>query len=130
MEKCKMYQVDNHPRAPFTSHKLDYRNPNIPVSKYRENDYAIRMVCMGCKRKLGKYENIHGLAFCYECLKNIFPKQIESSIVINGEPQMCGVENIFNNTQYRVDPRPDDATGKVHNQVFICIVFQDIEDGG
>ena len=57
-----------------------YYNANnkarILRSPYRQWDRIIGTVCIGCGIKLGRYENLNNLAFCYSCREILFPETV------------------------------------------------------
>ena len=45
-------------------------------SSYRQWDRIIGTVCIGCGIKLGRYENLNNLAFCFSCREILFPETV------------------------------------------------------
>jgi len=50
--------------------------PSSPGPRGGRWDKVIRVVCLGCAKTLGRYELLHGLAFCFECRRVLFPETV------------------------------------------------------
>jgi len=45
-------------------------------STNRQWDYILCIVCTGCGKPLGRYENLNRLAFCHSCREILFPETV------------------------------------------------------
>jgi len=77
MDREDMYEVIRAIAVANDSYDLDTTRggePDYRRSENRQWDKVICVVCTGCAKPLGQYENREGLAFCYECRDVLFPE--------------------------------------------------------
>jgi hypothetical protein len=73
------YEIYNRRKADraFNGGNRAFKRRTFPRRSFGGQwDYIVRAVCLGCGRTLGRYENLHRLAFCYNCRKVLFPETI------------------------------------------------------
>jgi len=78
MDKYEMYQVK---RAIKTCQEGFNGRDSMIETRYlktRQDVFKLLTICIGCKKPLGRYEEVNQLAFCYSCRKVFFPRTIHS----------------------------------------------------
>ena len=69
-EPKKTIETYNGYYSPYQKRTKAWRSTN------RLWDKIICMICTGCGKPLGRYENLNRLAFCLECREVLFPETV------------------------------------------------------
>lgn len=78
MDKSRMNEVIEAVTACAEgSYSVNKERAKTWQSKGGQWDYIVAILCAGCKKPLSSYENRHGLVFCYNCRKFLFPETVE-----------------------------------------------------
>ena len=58
------------------NYRVYKRQPAYWRSEHRQWDYIICKACTGCGRRLSRFDNLKGYAFCYSCREILFPETV------------------------------------------------------
>ena len=78
MNTYERYQINDAIKAYNYSETAYRKKPTPRRKKSGQWDSIIRAICIGCGRTLGRYENLHRFAYCYNCPKVLFPETVYS----------------------------------------------------
>ena len=77
MDKYEAVYIGNKPERAFSKGNRAFKRRGFSRRSFGGQwNFVVRAVCLGCGRTLGRYENLHRLAFCYNCRKVLFPETI------------------------------------------------------
>ena len=74
-----MYEkyYERRTKTSFDKGDKTYKKERSHIGSYRGQwDKIICILCTGCKKPLGRYENFNRLAFCHSCREILFPETI------------------------------------------------------
>ena len=86
MNIYERYQINDAIKA-YNGSKTAYRKMPPPKRKRKGQwDSIIRIICIGCGRTLGRYENLHRFAYCFTCRKVLYPETVYSVKTAQSRP--------------------------------------------
>jgi len=82
MDKYEAVYIGNKPERAFNKGNRAFKRRGFSRrSSGGQRGCVVRTVCFGCGRTLGRYENLRGLAWCYNCRRILFPDTVKRKYV-------------------------------------------------